>query len=413
MIIILFFSAYILLLKNKTSVATMLAVFVILSSIFGVVIGRVPDLSRYIDLFHVAFTITILLIFINSFKNYRLYRIRELKNKKSLKFILFIVLWCSIIALLLNSYIVYKSFTYVFLNSISITEYKNQGGANELIRIWVDPFLVSIVNILSPLGYIALSFHFYFLVKNRLWMSIIFLLLALNIPLQGLHGLSRSASAQFIFTYVFFYLYIYRAIARKVRIKINIVALTIMTLVIVAFGVITEARFSESDFYQVEKDVLVQNKTLYSMFDYFSQWNENGIAIMGEFSHDKLWFGKSSRPALDRVINSLGVDLDSYVDMRKDTLGPYSSKFNGLVATLLYDFGYIFTFILSLVYFLIVRNVGPRNGEISLSNFLFFSVLFPVPLMFFGNNSMAYLSLNLGLIYTFVVWIVLRARSIC
>lgn len=410
MLTTLSFSAYILLLRNKISVASMLAGLVVLSAVFGMSVGRVPNLTGYIDLFHIVFTIIILLIFIHAFKDYRLYKIRESNNKNALNFILAAIFVFLIIALLLNSYIVYKSFTYVMSNNVNITEYKNQGGANELIRIWVNPFLVSIANILSPLGYVALSFHFYFLVKGKLWMSMIFLLLALNIPLQGLHGLSRSASVQFILMYAFFYIYVYHAIASKIRIKINIAVLVIMALVIIAFGIITAARFSESNYYQIESDSLVQNKSLYSILDYSSQWNENGIAVMGEFSHDKIWFGKSFRPLLDRMLNNLGFEMASYIDVREAVIGSYSSSFNGLVATLLYDFGYIFAFILSLGFFFVVRKVGPRNGEISLSDFMFFSVLIPLPVMFFGNNAMSSLMLNIAVVYSFIVWFILRAR---
>lgn len=388
----------------------MLAVFVVISSFLGIVVDRVPDVTTYIDLLHVVFTIIILLIFIHAFKNYQLDEIIEPNNKNSFKFILFVVSLVSIISLLLNSYIVYKSFTYVALNSINITEYKNQGMANDLIRIWVSPHLVSIANILSPFGYIALSLHFYFLAKSKLWVSIIFILFALNIPLQGLHGLSRSASAQFILIYVFFYIYIYRGIAKEIRFKINMVALVIMILISVAFGIITEARFSENNYYQIDEDSLVQNKSIYSMLDYFSQWNEKGIVVMGNFSHDKISFAKSSRPLVDRIMNSLGWDVVSYKDIRAATLGSYASSFNGLVVSLLYDFGYIFTFILTLVFFLIVRNVGPRNGKISLSNFLLFGVLVSLPLMFFVGNSMTDLMLNLALIYTLIVRFILRVR---
>lgn len=408
--IIIFFSLYIALLKKKTSVASLLAAMAIMSAVFSYFVDRTPEIVDIVDLFNMLFTIIILFIFFHAFRDYKIKNIREISNVHVLNYYLFFLAFFSAVAIIINIYIVNASFTYIFGQNVDITSYKNQGEAAHLIRIWVNPWLVSYANIFSPLGYLALSFHFYFLSKSKFLMSCVFLVLSLNIPLNGLHGLSRAASAQYILLYIFFYIYTYQAIDKKIRTKINVVVFIIMTSIIIGFIAITQSRFSESNYYYVESDGFIQNKSLYSIFDYFSQWNENGIVTMREFSADKIRFAKSSIPMLDRIMGNIGLDVVSYKDVRANTLGSYASKFNGLVSTLLYDFGYVLTFVASCIYALFVRLLGPRRGEIQLNNFVLFSVFITVPLMFFTNNFMTYLLLNVAVVYSMLTWLLLKMK---
>jgi len=408
--VIIFFSFYISLLKKKTSVASFLAAMAIMSAFIGFFVNRSPKIVDAADVFNMLFTILILFIFFHAFKDYKIRNIREIGSERVLNYYLLFLVLFSGIALIINTYIVNASFVYISSHNVDITNYKNQGEAARLIRVWVNPWLVSYANIFSPLGYLALSFHFYFLSKSKILTSFLFLILSLNIPLNGLHGLSRAASAQYILMYIFFYTYTYQAIDKKIRVKINVVVFVIMTSVIIVFMAITQYRFSESSYYYIDSDSIVQNKSLYSMFDYFSQWNENGLVTMREFTTDKIHFAKSSIPVLDRIMSNIGLDVVSYADIRKNTLGPYASRFNGLVSTLLYDFGYVFAFIASIIYALFVRLLGPRRGEIRLNNFILFGVFITVPVMFFTNNFMTYLLLNVAVIYSVFTWLLFKIK---
>ena len=191
-------------------------------------------------------------------------------------------------------------------------------------------------------------------VTIRSYLSVFFLLLSLNVPLAGLHGLSRSGIVQFILMYAFFYLYSYPAISGRVRLKINFFVFLILSSVLLAFYYITNARFSGSYSKSDVDESVIENRAIYSIFDYFSQWSVNGITVMGNFSLEKIWYGKSSRTFLDEVLARSGMDMVSYVELRKLTLDDNASSFNGLVATLLYDFGYAGAIAFSLLFYFFV-----------------------------------------------------------
>ena len=410
MVSVLFFSVYAVFIGSKKPVALYLAILIALSSVSGFLVGRLPDLLNLVDVFNYAFTILILFIFIHGFKGYRLVNIKEPSNLKSFKYILFFIILCLTISLLLNVHIVNKSIGYILSSGSSITTFKNEGEAAILIRQWVHPYLVRTANIFSPLGYIALGLHFYYLVKAKWKLTLVFFLLSLNIPLVGLHGLSRSTIVQYILMYALYYFYVYPAIGKKIKFKINIAALLVGLLISIAFYNITDSRFSSSSYYSIESTGLIQNKILYSIFDYFSQWNQNGIEVMGSFTLDKLWYGKSSLTLLDTALDLIGVENTKYIDIRKETLGSKASSFNGLVANLLYDFGHLFALIFSVFFFLIVRALGPKRGSIKLSNFIYFSVLVTVPVMFFTDNYLSVIMLNIAIVYTIVISFMLKLK---
>lgn len=231
-------------------------------------------------------------------------------------------------------------------------------------------------------------------------------MISLNIPLLGLHALSRSSTVQYLLTYFMFLIYIFPVLNKKVRGKIIKSSFLGFGAIIFSLGIITSSRFSE--YYNVPPESKIKNTILYSLFDYASQWNRNGIVVMKEFSHDKLSFGRQTVPLVSFVGERIGIEFENITVARKRNFGKYSSAFNGVVAALLYDFGYIFTFIFAFLYYEIVKRNSPNNGEVSLKKFINFAVLIPLPLLFFGNNAYSSLSLNIGIIYLLIFHLLVR-----
>ncbi len=410
MLYFLSFSIYSLRFINIRSVAFYLLWFFALSIFTGFLVGNSAEIDRFVDLFNVLFTIILLLIVCSSFRDYSVVRIFDPLSLSSFRFLLIFIFFALFFSLIVNFFIVYKSFSYIALSGSNITSYKNEGEAAVLIRQWVNPYLVRFANLASPLGILSLSFHFYFLVRSRLAVSAVFLILSLNVPLAGLHGLSRAAIVQFVLMYVFFYLYVYPAVSSRIRKKINILAVGVFGAILSAFYYITNLRFSESSYYSSADEGLVKNRALYSIFDYFSQWVVNGLDVMKNFSLDKLWYGKSSRSLLDEVGSRLGFDVSSYVDLRYQTLNDNASSFNGLVATLVYDFSHVGALIFCLGFYYAARCLSPKSGHIQLHKFIWFGCLITLPVLFFTNNYLSNVQFSLGVFYTFLAFWFLRLR---
>ncbi|WP_076657140.1 O-antigen polymerase [Marinobacter sp. LQ44] len=410
MLYFLSFFLYSLRFVRDRPVAFYLLLFISFSIFSGLLVGNFLEIQGFLDLFNVLFTVFVLFVICSSFRGYSVVRVFDPLSSGSFKFLLYFVLIFSSFSFLINLLIVYKSFSYIVLSGADITEYKNEGEAAALIRQWVNPYLVRFANFASPLGVLSLAFHFYFLIRNRLTLSVLFLILSLNVPLAGLHGLSRAAIVQFVLMYLFFYLYAYSAIGSRIRNKINVFAFFVFGSIFFAFYFITNLRFSESSYYSAADDGFVRNRSLHSIFDYFSQWVGNSTEVMRNFTLDKLWYGKSSRSLFDEAFVRLGFDVNSYVDLRYQTLHGSASSFNGLVATLLYDFSYVGVLIFCFVFYFLVRCFSPKFGQVDFHRFICFGSLITVPALFFTNNYLSNVQFSLGVLYSFLAFWFLRFR---
>jgi hypothetical protein len=309
------------------------------------------------------------------------------------------------IALFTNAFIVYKSISLIFLDSIDITSYKNEGEAADMIKSWVPGPLLSLTHLFSPVAYIAFSLHFYYFIKKEYKMSMIFFIISLNMPLHGLHGLSRSAPAQFILMYLFSLLYIQSSLSFKLKRKILAIGGVFIIGILSVLVIITKSRFDENRYYDnhIPYTSIIQDKTVYSIVDYLTQWNYQNIETLRNFSNDKIWYGKGSTPFATMFSKKFLGDTESYVDTREKTLGRSSSAFNGLVSTMVYDFGYVMALFFALFFHYIVRRNGPRKGYVSFASFSTFSVLISIPALSFGNNVMSALIFSIAIVYIIIL----------
>lgn len=349
-------------------------------------IGKELLVYNWNDALNLIFTILALTIIGFSFYPLKRHSIFKFENSRFFKFSgLFITIFL-IPALLINIFIVASSFEYVINGNVSVTKFKNQGEAYSLIRRWVPASFVFYVNLFSGMGLIALAYHFYFISKKKINLSILFFLISLNIPLVGLHALSRATVVQFILMYACLYMYVYPTLDRTVRRKFNLIFAFSGFFISIVFLFVTYYRFSDSGYYLIPDESLIKNITTYSIFDYFTQWINNGIVVLNNFTLGDLWYGKSSISLVDYILEKIGFPVQSYVDVRNDTLGLYSSRFNGLVATLVYDFSHIGVLAFILLFCLIVKLIASRGAVLNGYSLPFVGFVFSVPGLFFSNN---------------------------
>lgn len=386
---------------SKKSVSFYLAVLFGSSFVFAFISPLSQGVENLGDFLNLSLIVSLLLILVYSFQPYYAVGLKKYGDEPDFFWpSVYFLAVCLSLAFVLNSIIVSKSLSFILTEQIPIKVYKNQGLAHEGIRTWFNPMLVTFVNLLSPLGYVALGLHFYFLLKSKTTLALIFFMLSLNLPLNSLHGLSRSGLIHYLFVYFFMYVYIRPAISERIRNAIRPWGQLFVFALLAFLLFITIQRFGAGNYTARYNDLSSfwgDNAVLISMLDYGSQWISNALVVLRSYSLDNIWIGKSFR-IFEIIANLLGFDYQNYRDIRKVTLGEYGNNFIGLFPVLIFDFGYILTVLLTLVFCFITRVSTQKNGYISKNNIFFFPFLIAAPAMFFTNNYYSNTALSVGMV---------------
>ena len=84
---------------------------------------------------------------------------------------------------------------------------------------------------------------------------------------------------------------------------------------------------------------------------------------------------------LFRVTGMIPSTYDVYMSNRMSILGDSYDNFIGLVAYLIYDFGFLFTIVIGMVYAKIVKSSNPKFSTINLERIFFIFLLIQIPLI--------------------------------
>ncbi|MDC8456138.1 O-antigen polymerase [Marinobacter sp. DS40M6] len=400
--IFLFFSFAAL---KRSPVSAYISALIAFTYISGILVGNFPTDVGFSLVINFIFIALILLAFCCTFRGKKIFWIKEDYSIVTQKWFLFSLSLMLTIVTATNILIVYSSISYVLGGNIDITAFKNQGGAAEMIRVWADPRLVFLSYGFSPLAYFSLALHFYFIFRGRVFLSLVFFIFSLNIPLVGLHSLSRSSIVHYFLLYFLIYCACYGGIPDKVKRKVNLIAGLFFTGIVAIFALITTSRFSGSSFSTIPGNSFVSSPILYSILNYASQWIVNSIGALEDFSLNHIWFGKSTFTVFDIVTGMIGFDTVDYGDLRQETLGQYSTKFIGLVATLVYEFSYIGAIYYVCLFYLFFRFLAPGRFEMRVSGILILIVFSSQPLMFFTNNYLGNTMYAIGAFYAIMIYI--------
>lgn len=312
----------------------------------------------------------------------------------------------------LYTYILAQTFPQLMLGSITVAEHKNEGGAADYWATLLPHFVITLGNFISPLGYLFLTLHFYFLIYNNKLKAIRYFLLSLIIVLNNLIALSRSATVQYILVYAAIFLFVARFLSKKTRTQIVKIASIIIGIVFLALMIISESRFGEYYTKQSNNEAILsetKQPLLFSTIDYFAQWEENAPIIMRQFKWGDQSWGTFNCSGLAVQIQRTIYGSDKVNDARDKKywglLGHQSSYFHGLVARLIYDFGFIGTIIFILLYASIIKQTGPTNEVLHFKTLLSLPITLPVCVVFWAVNSLSSLMLDLAIIYNMIIYL--------
>ena len=404
------FVTYILYIRDRYSISLLLTLLVMLTIIFSYLIGKTPLIDTPRRLILTLLSGFLLILLIDGYRKYvNVKYIIPNYNQQSFDNINKFILAFGLLTLFVNVYIVYKS-VYLLLNaSIDITSFKNEGGAAEYIDGIVNGKILFISRLLTPLGYIALPLHFHYLKNRKLLISLIFLLISLNIPIQGLQALSRAATVQYVALYLTILLVFFKSLPTKYKSKITYFLVIVLFLLVTVLGIITTNRFS--GYYNVSNESIIKDPVLFSLLDYASQWNQYSIEVMDSYTLDKTLFGKSSLALFEFILDKIGYNPETLNNARTRVYGSfYSTKFNGLTTVLLYDFSYVGSLIFAFGYRYIIKKASPINGVQKFTDFVHSTVLLMIPLMFYANNYLSYVIYDISIIYMLLYTYLIRKK---
>ena len=254
------------------------------------------------------------------------------------------------------------------------------------------------------LGYFYIPLHFYYFQQGKTRYGIYSLVLSLNVIFFGLTFFSRWTITHYVLIYLSFLFLFRKSLPKKYYAIFKIIALIGVILFLYLFIDITLDRFTQDTSYEsnIPVESPIQNPSLFSTMDYVSQWYSNSLIILDNY-RGQTTMGQTSLSPLLSLINHFtpfNWDADNYTNLRKRLIGDkYWYMFTGLAANWIFDFGYIMSFIIALLYNKLVKSIKPKNGVIKMDHLLLISLLIQIPLV-----SIFYSFLG-GIILSLILWL--------
>jgi oligosaccharide repeat unit polymerase len=383
--------------KNK-SVATFLYGLQVLSLSLVFVIGDYYVLDSFNKYFNTFFTVFILIIIISPWKDFR--KVSEIvfaQKNKIKRFTKFLLVINFVIFISLS---VISVFVFTFFDQIN--ELKYSGNFMDLLYVQF-PFLVKgylLAYYLHTLSYFLIVLHFYYLKYNNSKMALFCFILSLNLILYGLTFFSRWTLVNYLLIYGLSFFLFKNAIPFKIRKKIQRTSTILGIILVFVFVSISISRFDEDISYanKIPRNSKVQDPTAYSLFDYISQSHRNGMNILEDYNFETFNGQNTFSTIIKLLPKNIGFGEFNYAEDRIKLLPDNYWRFNGLVAELVYDFGYVLTLILALLYHLAIKKLKPKGNSISLIKAFLLILLLQIPLLAIFYSTLASLTIPLLLL---------------
>ncbi|WP_282629962.1 O-antigen polymerase [Empedobacter sedimenti] len=321
-------------------------------------------------------------LIISPWKNIRFTHV-YVKEKKYFLFLKRCLYFLLIINLLVNSFILIIVYTFI----PNISEFKAESAylkLYDLIPGFGNIFRYAYVT--QNLGYLAIPFYFYYLGNNNKKKSRWALFLSFSSLLSGLAFYSRAQMLTYILVFISYFLLIKFTLNKNIRDRIWKFIKKASIIVVVIFVIITIIRFSAMDYYgdRIPKQSMIKDPILYSFVDYASQSFPNGFIKLEEYEENKLLYGQDLFRPIYQFLDFFGViewdgkKADENIEKAYNYDG---GAFRGYTAQMVYNFGYIITVLISIIYYFIVKKYVRSKMNISMEKLFVLILLLIIPLV--------------------------------
>lgn len=413
MIYILFSIINILRFKRNGAISTILFCMMLATSLCAYLVGRqqfLDDGMAYLTSFYTALLLSILFL---SFKGYAHPLKVELfdVNMQKLASVERILGYMALLAFLIDAFILSRIFPLLVAGAINVDEFKNDGGAMDIIDTLVPHIFVSFSNLFSAVGYFFLSLHFYYLVKGIRKKAIYTLILSSVIVLSRLIALSRSTTVEFLSIYILMLTYVFPLLANNTKKWLFICMLGSAFLMFASMNIISTSRF-ESYYPKYSKNEALldeqEDPVIFSTIDYYAQWIESNDYALKRYSPENLMYGEHSFSSIttwfQKKIQGADVVLRRREILSKKALGDVSTGFPGLIARLVVDFGLLGTFIFVLLFSKIIKRCRPTYGVVNLKTLLILPIALNVISLFWAGNFFSSMALNIAIFFNILIY---------
>ena len=267
----------------------------------------------------------------------------------------------------------------------------------------------------QQLGFLAIPICFYHLQKSEIKKSITALIYSCSSLLVGFAFYSRAQIFTFTLVFIVYFFLIKHTLPLTIQKKVYSSIKKVSFIVISLFLLITVIRFSAMDYYgdRIPEQSIIKDPIIYSLVDYASQGYSNGLNQLENYSQKKNLMGEQFFRDIYQILNFFGIyDWSSENSQYKidQAYGHDGGAFKGHTGILVFNFGYIMTFFISLIYSIFVSFKLKNRLDISIETMYVLILLLIVPIVsiFYSGFGLLYFPLLFLLFTNFLFFIKLK-----
>jgi oligosaccharide repeat unit polymerase len=404
---ILLISLLFLFIRKSNTAYSILVLIIFLSFFLQYLVGRSFEYKSYKTVYNAFFICLNLFLIVKPWSDANILNVENTNPKyfAHLKKILYKFLFLNLI---LNAVILFIVLIYI----PDISSFKAQGAYTDLydqIPYFANVFRYAYVT--QSTGYLAIPIFFYHLGNFEYKKASYALLLSSSSLLSGFAFYSRAQIFTYTLLFILYFFLVKKTLPRVIKVKVLKAIKYTSICIVILFLSITYIRFSAMDYYgdRIPQNSIVKDPIIYSLIDYASQNYSNGLYQLERFTADKSLGGEQFFRDIFQILNFFGViewdvkESKSLIDTAYDYDG---GAFKGYTTPLVFNFGYILTFLISLTYFFAVTFKLKNKAVLSLKSMFSLILLLIIPtvsIFYTGYALLLFPLLLLGLCrFTFI-----------
>ncbi|MBP6754886.1 MAG: oligosaccharide repeat unit polymerase [Bacteroidia bacterium] len=380
---------FLLLLNKKNKFSIFLIAIQILSITSAVIIGKDYFIEDYFQVFNLLFTFTILSLIILPWRNVK--SIEEIDDLDYYKIVRLtkILFYISIIPFFVFSFITIIVNTTI--DDINNFKYAEGISTDFYYSLPININFLIISTFLNYVSYFFIPLHFYFLNKKKYWLAFFCFLFSLNLILYGTSFFSRSVFIHYILIYISLLILFYGLLNSDLKKRIKRITILLCGIFLVYFSYVSNKRFEDDQNYAdtIPKESIIRDPVNYGYLDYSSQWYANNMIVLNDYRFE----GFNGQITFQSVLTLLGqygvipYDSKEYQRLRQDLWPEHWYTFNGFVSYSVYDYGYILTLILCVIYYRYINRNFTNKSKFNINEMIIIAFLIQIPLMaiFYSN----------------------------
>ena len=233
------------------------------------------------------------------------------------------------------------------------------------------------------LGFLAFPYVFYYLSRKNKKMAAKFLLYSSSSLLCGFAFYSRAMMVTWVLVLILYYYLVKDTISVSVNRKIKKYAKYSMMILASFFLIISVVRFTAMDYYadRIPKSSMIKDPVIYSLVDYASCGYPNGLNLMDTYDERKNLKGEEIMQLSYQALAFFGYikwNADISKEKKARSFGDLLVVFKGYTCSMVYNVGYIWTFIIGVFYYLYVNRALSRK-IVSIESSMILVLLLIVP----------------------------------